>query len=285
MQAVEFTLDIGNVVFRGLRYEAQDAGPTTPLVLFHGFTGSAVVWKELALEWSARRTVFAIDLPYHGGTVCAAGLTWSGHLDALSRLLQQLSAGPFHLLGYSMGARLALGLAITGAVPLKSLTLESVHPGLRSASERDQRRQQDQRWREMLLTKGIEVFADAWEKLPHWQTQRPQESRTRLHKSIRRNQLPELLSESLHHVGLAEQPFLGGSLQSLAFPVHLITGGEDVKFTRLSADIRTLIPQARLSLFHDCGHSINIESPVEYAAVTEHFFHDSDLDSPQFTRP
>ena len=58
-------------------------------------------------------------------------------------LIEQVSDGPAHLLGYSMGGRLALYVAVHHGQYLRSLTLESASPGLATAIEQTERRDRD----------------------------------------------------------------------------------------------------------------------------------------------
>lgn len=296
MEAVNLTVEAGDVSFRVRRYkEALDARRSTldasrstldarrstpdaqqPLVLFHGFTGASAGWEELALQWALHRTVYAVDLPGHGGTICESDLSWDGHIEALAILVRQFSNGPVHLLGYSMGARLALGLAADDAVQLQSLTLESVHPGLRTDDEKEVRRRQDQVWIDLLAAQSIEAFAAAWESQALWCNQDPLSRQVRLQRAIRREQHPGRLSASLQHVGLAEQPCLEDKLPSLPFPVHLIAGGEDIKFAKLAEEMRRHIPQGCTTLFPGYGHCVHVESPTTYHAITNAFFQDSE---------
>ncbi|WP_351125640.1 alpha/beta fold hydrolase, partial [Shewanella sp. T24-MNA-CIBAN-0130] len=56
----------------------------------------------------------------------------------------------FHVLGYSLGGRIALHIADDYADSLLSLTLESAHPGLQDAQQQAARAKSDSIWAKKL---------------------------------------------------------------------------------------------------------------------------------------
>src|SRR5699024_644288 len=113
-----------------------------PLVLLHGFTGSSKTWEPFVHKWSSVFRVITIDLPGHGNSVTpdfptmidfcdelkilleefVITIDLPGHgnsvtpdfptmidfCDELKILLEELQVSKCHLLGYSMGGRVAL---------------------------------------------------------------------------------------------------------------------------------------------------------------------------------
>src|SRR5207253_1856901 len=80
-------------------------------------------------------------LPGQGRSPPATG--WDAALDELG---EGLGPGPFHLAGYSMGARLALAFAMRFPERVRSLALESGSPGLADLAERTRRQSEDRMW-------------------------------------------------------------------------------------------------------------------------------------------
>ena len=94
----------------------QQVGSGQPLVILHGFTGSAEAMLPLAKCLSEERTIYLIDLPGHGQTGLLDDLSLHGFEETvrlLKDLLTHLDLEEVDLLGYSMGGRLALGFAVT----------------------------------------------------------------------------------------------------------------------------------------------------------------------------
>src|SRR5271166_3578409 len=85
----------------------EATGGPRPLVLAHGFTQTGRLWGTFGARLAERRPLLAVDLPGHGGSgEVRADLPVSGDLV--------LAAGPARvdLLGYSLGARVALHAAL-----------------------------------------------------------------------------------------------------------------------------------------------------------------------------
>jgi 2-succinyl-6-hydroxy-2,4-cyclohexadiene-1-carboxylate synthase len=169
---------------------------------------------------------------------------------------------PVHLAGYSLGARLALGIAVRHPERVRRLTLIGVHPGLATQAERDERRRSDRRFIELLETCGIEAFVDAWSAQPLFSTQE------RLPDSVRSARLkerlahdPKELARSLRVTGLGEMPDFRRYLAGIRLPVTLLTGELDQKFTALSEELSRLLPSARRTIAPDAGHDLLLERP------------------------
>src|SRR5699024_8653544 len=123
-------------------YDVKGSGPV--LVLLHGFTGSKQTWKNFTEAWQDRFTLVIVDLPGHGDT---PPFSHSMHdlVEQLHDFFKQLNLTKFHLLGYSMGGRIALSYANVYPEQIQSLILESASPGLKDEEERKERRESDER--------------------------------------------------------------------------------------------------------------------------------------------
>ena len=98
----------------GLRYGIAEIGAGEPLILLHGFTGSAAAWREPAAFFAAHYRVMAIDLPGHGRSDAPPAIDRYRMERVAADLVQVLAsvdAQTAHWLGYSMGGRLALYVA------------------------------------------------------------------------------------------------------------------------------------------------------------------------------
>ena len=131
--------------------------------LIHGFAGSPAVWDDVCAAWALPEEPLAIALPGHGGGEVKD--TWEANLDAIAAAC----AGCDVAVGYSLGARVALGLVASGRIA--SGVLIGVNPGIADA-DRDERRQADLAWAQMAGGKGIEAFIETWEQQPLFDTQK-----------------------------------------------------------------------------------------------------------------
>jgi len=230
---------------------------SAPLVLLHGFTGSAESWNDV-LARIPTRTARCPLLLGHGER--ADGVR--GFEDECERLARLIGPEPVHLGGYSLGARLALGIALRHPERVQRLTLVGVHPGLATDTEREERRRSDARWIELLEGCGIEAFVDAWSAQPLFSSER------KLPEAVRRRRLaerlahdPKELARSLRLLGLAEMPHFRPRLATLRLPVTLLSGELDAKFSALSEELVHALPNARRTTVPGAGHNLLLERP------------------------
>jgi 2-succinyl-6-hydroxy-2,4-cyclohexadiene-1-carboxylate synthase len=228
------------------------------LVLLHGFTGRPASWDEVARRLG-EPAPSCPTLLGHGAPETADVFSFD---DEVTRLAAGLPAEPVYLAGYSLGARLALALALRHPERIARLTLVSGRPGLASESERDARRREDARWCTLLETRGIEAFVEAWEAQPLFATQArlPAEVRAR-RRSERLSHDPFGLARSLRVTGLGEMPDFGARLGSLAVPVTLLAGELDQKFLELGRQMSVTFSTARLVIAPNAGHDLLLEAP------------------------
>lgn len=106
-------------------------GEGSPLLLIHGFTGNRDAWSHLRPLLGSRYRVLAPDLPGHGESPIAADTTFHGTVERLLVLLDAQGLERVDVAGYSLGARVALGLCLFAPDRVGRLVLESVSPGLR----------------------------------------------------------------------------------------------------------------------------------------------------------
>lgn len=94
------------------------------LVALHGFRQNGQAFAKMGTTLPAGTTLFAPDLPYHGGTQWHASEYKPEDIELLiTELLRRMKAEHFHLVGFSLGGQLAAGLAIRFKLPIKGLTL------------------------------------------------------------------------------------------------------------------------------------------------------------------
>jgi 2-succinyl-6-hydroxy-2,4-cyclohexadiene-1-carboxylate synthase len=247
-----------------------------PLVLLHGFTGSALSWGSLLdtfAEYGLR--VIALDMLGHGESDAPADPAryaidaCQADILAVLRVLE-VQQGEAILLGYSMGGRIALYSAFSGF--FRALVLESASPGLETPLEREQRCHSDRLLAERIEQDGIAAFVDYWEQLPLFASQQSLslEKRTALHKQrLRNNTLG--LANSLRGVGTGVQPGLHRRLSALKLPVQLLTGSLDIKFCAIARQMVRVLPQAQWEVIPDAGHATHIEQPELFIRAIEAF--------------
>jgi 2-succinyl-6-hydroxy-2,4-cyclohexadiene-1-carboxylate synthase len=252
-------------------YHVLHHGRGPALLLLHGFTGSSESWTPLLPALSEHFRVLAVDLPGHGRTNAGddvAAYAVPRVVDELVRVLDEHDAATAHVLGYSMGGRVALALAAHAPARVKRLLLESASPGLATAAERAVRVAADEALAARIEARGIEAFVDEWERLPLFASQAslPEEVRRRVRVQRLRCD-PRGLALSLRGMGTGAQPPLWDALPRLRMPVHLLVGGRDAKFVAIARDMQRAVPHAALTIAPDAGHTVHLEDPATWTAV------------------
>lgn len=252
-----------------LNVERMGSGP--PLVLLHGFTGSAMSWGPLAEMLAARNTVLAVDIVGHGASGKPADLApYAIDRAARDAVAAMLAFGVRRgsWLGYSMGGRLALYVAATIPKAVDRLVLIGASPGLAAPGEREARRAADEALADRIEDEGVPAFVDYWEALPLFETQARLPAGMRL--AIRRGRLANDargLANSLRGMGTGVQPSLHDRLGDIEAPSLLLAGARDAKFAAIAREMAAAMPDARAHLVPDAGHAAHIEKPA-YCART-----------------
>jgi 2-succinyl-6-hydroxy-2,4-cyclohexadiene-1-carboxylate synthase len=246
-----------------------------PLLLLHGFTGSSSSWNGVAARLEAHFRLIRVDLLGHGRSPAPADPA-RYRIEAaaadLESILQQVAAVPADVLGYSMGGRLALYLALSRPSLVRSLILESASPGLVTAAEREARRRQDDALARRIEQQGIEAFVQEWEQLPLFAGQKKLPPATR--QALRRQRLgnrPPGLANSLRGLGTGSQPSLWQRLPELSMPLLLLAGELDEKFAGINREMAAAVPQAHLIIVPGAGHTIHLEQPQLFTAAIVDF--------------
>jgi 2-succinyl-6-hydroxy-2,4-cyclohexadiene-1-carboxylate synthase len=243
---------------------------TRSLVLLHGFTGSPQSFARVRQLLPAHIDVVAPTLLGHDGSAPPVGAPDTGSFEReVDRLLE--FCRPSHsqqcfVCGYSLGARLALGLLARHSRWFRGALLIGVHPGLTDAATRAERIQADERWCRMLEAGDIAAFADAWQCQPLFGTQASlseellvEQRRTRL------GHHPLGLAAALRHLGLGRMPDYRSALTALRIPATLMVGELDAKCFGLCADIAKVSPAVSLLRVAGTGHNIVLERPERVA--------------------
>ncbi|MCC6998767.1 MAG: alpha/beta fold hydrolase [Deltaproteobacteria bacterium] len=247
----------------------------TALVLIHGFTGAPASWDGVVAELPARsppRSIHRVRVLGHdGGPLELSRPGFQGEVDRIAAELRQAGLDAIHLVGYSLGGRLALGLLATHPELLARVTLIGARNGLPAAdlAARAARRAEDARW-SARLADGLPAFASAWEAQPLLATPGlPAAARAR-ERAIRLAHDPRGLALALATLGLAEMPDYGAALAARRgrdVPTTLVVGAADARFLALAAELRAHLPHAALRSIAGAGHNVLTQAPAALAAL------------------
>ena len=254
-----------------LSYRLSGQPGKQPLLFLHGFMGCGDDWDELAVKFSNDHAIITVDLPGHGDSyplcekaAAARHYSMSGCAELIISLLDHLSLVRPHVIGYSMGGRLALYLATHHADRFGRFVVESASPGLNSEREREERRLRDQQLADTLRTEALDDFLEFWYDQPLFDTlDRTSDGFLRLLERRRRGN-PEGYARSLEHMGIGRQPSLWDKLPEINTPILFLAGEKDHKFNRLADEMAHLCPHGQLAIIAGAGHNVHVEQPGPY---------------------
>lgn len=217
-----------------LPYTTLKNGPNIPLLFLHGFLGTPHDWQPLSSHLPSSHCI-ASTLPGHNHTPFTKNFT--------------IPFPRFHLIGYSLGGRIANDYAQKHPEQIASLTLISAHPGLLTFLEKQNRLQSDKAWARLLQTLPIDEFLKRWYDQELFKDFCPD-------FAMRKNHNPNDLAKCLLHFSLAKQTHNAID--------EMIVGERDLKFRSLCKR-PIIIPNA--------GHMAHIENPKAVAmAITKRIF-------------
>jgi 2-succinyl-6-hydroxy-2,4-cyclohexadiene-1-carboxylate synthase len=245
-----------------LPFTDTGSGPGDRLVLVHGFTQTSRCWAPFDTLLAAHRRLRLVDAPGHGDAHHA-----DADLPTAARLVGDTGSPGGEAavyVGYSMGGRIALRLALDRPEVVRRLVLIGASPGLADPAERAEREADDERLADRIETIGVDAFLDEWLTQPLFAGLAPE----RAHREERRRNTTSALAASLRSLGTGAQESLWYRLGELRMPVLLLAGEQDEKFTAIARRMATRIgPHAEIVTVPGAGHTAHLEQPERTAAA------------------
>jgi 2-succinyl-6-hydroxy-2,4-cyclohexadiene-1-carboxylate synthase len=252
-----------------LHFTAYGNPAHPPLLLLHGFLGDRHDFATVIPDLQTQFYCLSVDLPGHGQTRFAGDYGMANTAQLVIHLLDELQLAQVQLVGYSMGGRLALYLALQFPLRFPAPIIESASPGLPTAPERTARCQQDQALADRLLA-NFPQFLEDWYAQPLFHTLRHHPNFAVMQQRRLRND-PLELAKSLRQMGLGSQPNLWDALPQHQQPLLLLVGEHDRKFVTINQAMANLCPTAELAVIPAAGHNVHIEQPEAWLAAIGQF--------------
>jgi 2-succinyl-6-hydroxy-2,4-cyclohexadiene-1-carboxylate synthase len=227
------------------------------VVLVHGFTQTGRCWGPFADLLAADGwQLLSVDAPGHGRSASIAAGIEDG-----APLVGEVGGRAVYV-GYSMGARYALRLALDRPDLVRALVLIGVSPGIEDTAARAARVASDERLATQLEATGVEAFVDEWLQLPLFATLPAEHT----YRAERLTNTAAGLASSLRLAGTGAMAPMWQRLPELEVPVLLVTGALDPKFGDIAqAMVAQMAPHAWAIEVPDAGHSAHLEQPAATA--------------------
>lgn len=237
---------------------APPRGSRGLLLFLHGFMGSAEDWRPVMLAMAQRGyECAAVDLPGHGGSTwgdaCADPATGVRcDIPAMAAVVRAAlrgilsagrspPAGPAAVIGYSLGARVALQVAAEPCADVARVVSVSGSPGIQLPHHAEARRMQDQHTVDLMHGMAAAEFVDVWYQAPLWASLRQHPRFDQISERRRAAGDMRALGNVLLGCTPGRQNLWGRLAQRrMACDVSLVVGEWDAKFVQVAKGIAGL---------------------------------------------
>jgi 2-succinyl-6-hydroxy-2,4-cyclohexadiene-1-carboxylate synthase len=247
------------------------SGEGTPVTLLHGFTQNGRSWMEVISRMPAGWMWIVPDLRGHGDTRTRPGAPCT--MDACTRDLEllwdHLGIPRTHLVGYSMGGRLALHVAATRPERILSLLTIGAHAGL-DEDAREGRRRGDEALAQRIEKEGLEAFVDHWSGLPLFAgLERRGPAFVAQVRAERMTNHVAGLACSLRGMGAGVMEPLWDDLSTVGFPSTFVAGQLDHGYVTSARRLAATVPDGRVVVVPRAGHPVHQERPEAFARLLD----------------
>jgi 2-succinyl-6-hydroxy-2,4-cyclohexadiene-1-carboxylate synthase len=250
-----------------LNYEVIGEG--APVTLLHGFTQGGRSWHEVISQMPDGWKWIVPDLRGHGDTRVRPGAphTMEACIADLEMLWDHLGVAHTHLVGYSMGGRLALHVAAARPDRVLSLLTIGAHAGLEEEA-REGRRRGDEALAQRIEKEGLEAFVNYWGSLPLFEgLERRGPSFVAQVRASRMNNHVAGLAESLRGMGAGAMRPVWQDLAHVTCPCTFVAGQLDHGYAASARRLATSVPNGRVVIVQRAGHTVHQERPEAFARL------------------
>ncbi|MEX0682853.1 MAG: alpha/beta hydrolase [Dehalococcoidia bacterium] len=276
----------GEVKVNGLRlhyFEWKGAG-ARPLVLMHGLRDYAYYWQDCANRLLDEFHIFALDQRGHGESEQAPGgyLVWALASD-LAGFVDAVGLERFDLVGLSLGSRTSMAYARENSLRLKHLALVDMGPQMARVGavglKQDMTSKAERPPSSFSLDDARAFYREQWQSLDKPSIERLiQNSLVQGDDGLYSNRYDRRLADVTTKAAIPEIGFLWDSLTRVKCPT-LVARGENspILDDEIASRMVAALPDGRLHVFRDTGHSLPCLAPQPFADLIRSFLNDGSL--------
>ncbi|MFE5753142.1 alpha/beta fold hydrolase [Streptomyces massasporeus] len=246
-------------------YDRVGQGP--PLVLAHGATADARLFRPQVEDLADEFTVVAWDEPGAGhSSDVPPSFTLADYARCLAAVVDDVALGPAHVLGLSWGGTVVLELYRHHAELVRTLLLVDTYAGWKGSLPAAEVRSRIE-GAERMLAVPPEAFAPT---LPGLFAGRPPAEAVRLLSVMSADTRPQSMRTELTVMAEAD---LRDLLPKIDVPTLLLWGELDARspVEPVAHQFLAAIPQATLVVLPGIGHLSNIEAPEPFNRTVRDF--------------
>jgi 2-succinyl-6-hydroxy-2,4-cyclohexadiene-1-carboxylate synthase len=262
------------VAVNGIYLNVEVTGEGPILLLLHGFTRDHRAWEPVLPCLEGYRAV-RVDLIGHGKSDVPpdpSRYTMARAVEDLEALLHHLHIDTFGLIGYSLGGRVALHLALEAVDRMWAAVFESASPGIEDPVARNARVESDERLAQSIAADSIEAFTDRWQAQPLFASQSSlPASVLDAQKQQRLENSPDGLANSLRGMGAGTQDYLLPRLHTIQAPSLFLAGILDERYAAAAPIMASTVPGAEFAIIEGAGHTTHLEQPEAWGRLVTGF--------------
>ncbi|WVZ74855.1 hypothetical protein U9M48_022979 [Paspalum notatum var. saurae] len=294
MRSYSIQVDVDDCSYLVKLQEAGDHTNEMVVLLLHGFLGTSEDWVPMMKALAPSARVIAVDLPGHGESQILQHhvknseefvVTVQLVTDLLSQLMCHITDGEVVVVGYSMGARIALHMALNEVYKIRGVVTISGSPGLRDEASRRRRIATDKSRAQFLMSCGLECFLQTWYSGKLWASLREHPKFDSLLRTRSKHKNIKALAKVLADTSVGRQKSLWEDLKHLKRPLLIVAGEKDAKFKDISqamcreimshgecgSDGRNGKELCELIIIPDSGHAVHVENPLPLVRAVRKF--------------
>jgi esterase len=111
-------------------------GSGFPVVILHGLLGSSENWRAVSKRLSRTHRIYGVDLRNHGESPHSEIMTYPVMADDLREFFERKGISEAHLVGHSLGGKVAMQLATSYPDRVKKLVVVDIAPKAYPPSQR-----------------------------------------------------------------------------------------------------------------------------------------------------
>jgi len=256
----------------GLSYNSSGNRDGVSVIFLHGFLGQGDDWSVVTDLLSSEFHCLCLDLPGHGNSIFSKELhtSFDNYAESVIWLMDGFNIDKCNLVGYSMGARIALYLSLKYPDRFLKVVLESGSPGLSLEKDRNERIRKDNIWAGKFRNNNIIDVIREWYNQPIFNSLQGSIVLEKLVKK-RSKVSDEVLEDVMNVVGTGVQPDLWPLLQELDVPTLAVSGCLDKKFCGISGEMELKSDQINAVQIPDAGHIPHLENHRDFIKSLEEF--------------